>query len=164
MRLEWQCPTCYAELGDRSYARMLTCPYCGSLLIVNSEKKKFFRVPKDGGWYYFSKVESPGYIRYGRYEEHYAYVDKWYLLKNGEIYAMDDSQTIDFEDCKMLDEGEVKYIWGELPFIAPPKSVIKTAICENGLMKIFPRERIFFLKSKEKIPDVLMKILQAGGV
>ena len=164
MRLQWQCPTCYAELGDRSYAGMLTCPYCGSLLIVNSKEKKFFRVPKDGGWYFFSKINSPGYIKYGNYEEHYAYVNRWYLLKDGSIYAKDYSPERKIGKCEILDEGKVEYIWGELPFVAPPKSVIKTAICEDGLMKIFPKGSIFFLKVEEEIPDVLVKILQGGCI
>jgi len=160
MRLPWQCPTCYAELGDKSYARMLTCPYCGSLLLVDSENRKFLRVPKkDGSWYYFPKVSSPGYLKFGDYEEHYFYYNKkWYLLKEGKLYIM--NKELQKKDYPVDEIGIVDRIWGEFPFVAPPGSRVKTAYCEEGLIKIFSRVSILFLQSHEEIPDAIMKILQ----
>ncbi len=163
MRLPWQCPTCYAELGDKSYAKMLTCPYCGSLLIVNGKNKKFFRVPRGRGWYYFSKIPMPGYIKFGEYEEAYVYKEeKWFLVRDDGVYEM---QGIAHEfEGKMVEVGKVKYIWGEIPFVAPPESVVKTA--KNGyiLAKIAPRETLLFIKSEEKFPDISVKLLQGTHV
>ncbi len=158
MRLPWQCPTCYAELGDRSYAKMLTCPYCGSLLIVNAKEKKFFRVPKEGSWYYFSKVNSPGYIRFGNYEEHYKYQNgKWYLLKGRDLYVMD-NKSMDLKG-DIIEEGEVNYVWGEFPFVAPPGSILKTAIYENKIIKIAPRSTLIFLKSEKEISNIFPELI-----
>ena len=160
MRLPWQCPTCYAELGDKSYAKMLTCPYCGSLLIVNAKDKKFYRVPKENGWYYFSKVNSPGYIRFGNYEEHYKYDKnnkKWYLLKNGEVYEL--KGELENLDGKIMEEGKVDYIWGEFPFVAPPGSVLKTALKGDKIIKISSRAILLFLKSDKEVSDIFPKIL-----
>ncbi len=163
MRLDWQCPTCFAELGDKSHAKMLTCPYCGSLLIVDAEKKKFYRVPRGKGWYYFSKVNVPGYIQFGEHREIYTYRQgKWFLIRQDGIYILiSESENCDAE---VVEEGKVTYIWGELPFVAPPESVLKTAICKNGLVKIAPREKLIFLKSAKKFPDIPVELLQGAGV
>jgi DNA-directed RNA polymerase subunit RPC12/RpoP len=160
MRLPWQCPTCYAELGDKSYAKMLTCPYCGSLLLVDHKNKKFLRVPKkNGSWHYFSKVPSPGYIKFGEYEEHYFhYRENWYLLKEEQLYIMD--KEIPKKGYAIEERGVVEYIWGEFPFVAPPGSEIMTAYFKDGIIKIFSRVSILFLKSDEEIPDEIMKIFQ----
>ncbi len=159
MRLPWQCPTCYAELGDKSYAAMLTCPYCGSLLIVNSKDKKFYRVPKDRGWYYFSKKDSPGYIKFGDFEEHYRYFEgRWYLLKENELYEMKSRVR---ESCEsIVEEGKVEYLWGEFPFVAPPQSVIKTAICDDELYKVTSRIIILFFKSTKKPKDIFPELFK----
>jgi len=158
MRLTWQCPTCYAQLGDRSYARMLTCPYCGSLLIVNPEEKKFYRVPKGKGWYYFSKIDSPGYIKFGEYEEHYKYErESWYLLKDGDIYQLQGEFPLEGE---IMEEGEVSFIWGEIPFVAPPGSILKTAKSKNKIYKIASRITLLFLKSEKKVSDIFSEIIE----
>ena len=148
MRLPWQCPTCYAEIGDKRHAKMLTCPYCGSLLIVHKDMK-FLRVPKESGWYYFPRGEE-GEIVYGEHRERYVYRDTWYLIKNGEVYRMEEGE----DEGEILDEGEVSYLWGEFPFVAPPGSVVKSLAVENGILKVFPREKILFLKVSEEIPDL----------
>ncbi len=160
MRLAWQCPTCYAELGDKSYAKMLTCPYCGSLLIVNAKDKKFYRVPKGSGWYYFRKVNSPGYIRFGNYEEHYKYDKndkKWYLFKNGKVYEL--SGKLKSFGEKIVEEGEVNCVWGEFPFVAPPGSVLKTAMEENKIIRISSRAILIFLESDKEASDIFPEIL-----
>ncbi|ADD08747.1 zinc ribbon domain-containing protein [Candidatus Aciduliprofundum boonei] len=160
MRLAWQCPTCYAELGDKSYAKMLTCPYCGSLLIVNAKDKKFYRVPKENGWYYFRKANSPGYIRFGNYEEHYKYDKndkKWYLLKNGKVFEL--SGKLKSFGKSIVEEGEVSYVWGEFPFVAPPKSTLKTAIEEDKIIKISSRAILLFLESNKEASDIFPEIL-----
>ena len=157
MRLPCQCPTCYAELEDKSYAKMLTCPYCGSLLIVDAKHKKFYRVPKENGWYYFSKVNSPGYIRFGDYEEHYKYDKKWYLLKNGEVYEL--KEELENFEGKIIEEGKVEYIWGEFPFVAPPRSMLKTAIEGNKLIKLSSRVILLFLKSDKRVSDIFPEII-----
>ncbi len=155
MRLPWQCPTCYAELGDRSHAQMLTCPYCGSLLIVDSSHRKFLRVPKDGRWYYFPRGEE-GLIVYGDFKERYIFRDRWYLIRD-EIYVLE-GETDD--GGKVLEEGEVNYLWGEFPFVAPPGSVVRTLEHPEGLVKEYPGKRLLFLKPSEEIPDPVVEILQ----
>lgn len=155
MRLPWQCPTCYAELGDRSYAKMLTCPYCGSLLIVEREKRKFLRVPKDSLWHYFPKGEE-GLVIYGEHSERYLHLDHWLLVKDGNVYRMVGETN---EEGEKVDEGEVVYLWGEFPFVAPPGSKISTEKIEGGLIKVYPRERVLFLQIKEEIPDSVVKLL-----
>ena len=158
MRLPWQCPTCYAELGDKKYAKMLTCPYCGSLLIVNPSKKGFYRVPKEKGWYYFSKISPYGYIRFGEFEEYYRYLNgKWYLLKNFSLYVLSEEKD---KIMEIIEEGEVNYIWGELPIVAPPESVLKTAKNDKGLVKISSREKLFFLYSGEKPENIFPELFK----
>jgi len=158
MRLPWQCPTCYAELGDKSYAEMLTCPYCGTLLIVDAYHKKFLRVPKNGGWYYFSEINSPGYIKFGEYEEHYRYYQgKWYLLKDGILYELKGESRY---KGYIIEEGKVTYIWGEIPFIAPPGIVLKTAVHKDLLLKITSRVVLLFLQSPQKSRDIFPEVLE----
>ncbi len=151
MRLDWQCPTCFAELGDKSHARMLTCPYCGSLLIVKSDKKEFYLVKKDVGWYFFKKkdiCDFSGYLKFGGHEEYYRYENgEWYLKKDNDLYIL--TSKIDCKGASLIDEGKVEYIWGELPVIAPPRSVIRDFKDENFLCREVSGKIYIFKKIKK---------------
>lgn len=158
MRLPWQCPTCYAELGDKRYAKMLTCPYCGSLLIVNPSKKGFYRVPKERGWYYFSRISPYGYIKFGQFEEYYRYFNgRWYMLKDDRVYILTEEKS---EIMEITEEGKVSYIWGELPILAPPESILKTGITEKGVVKISSQGSIFFFDCREKAKNIFPELFK----
>ncbi len=153
MRKPWQCPTCYAELGDKGYAKMLTCPYCGSLLIVDRKRKKFLRVNAEKGWVWFKKMDHYGTIVTDNGEERYFYAhNSWYLVFQGDTYSIclcEKFQDRNFNE-KDASESRVLYIWGEFPFIAPPNSKIKTIKLEDALIKKFPDETLCFFKVSEK--------------
>ncbi len=137
MRFSWQCPTCAAQIGNETHARMLTCPFCGSLLIADEEKKKFYLVKNEDSWYFFPKKylgDNTGYIRCENGEEYYLHENgKWYLLHEGDRYLLTGEQ-----DCK---EGEKHYedkvveLWGALPIVAPPGTVVKTTISDEIICK-----------------------------
>ncbi len=146
MRLGWQCPTCFAELGDKSHAKTLTCPFCGSLLIVDPEKKKFYLAKNEQGWYYFPKKYlggNSGYLKFGEHEEYYRYSDgKWYLIRGEKEYIFE-GETCDCEG-KKEEEGEINYIWGDLPLIAIPGMLIEIHQCEEGVCIKSSKGNYFF--------------------
>ncbi len=152
MRLDWQCPVCFAELGDKSHARMLTCPYCGSLLIVKPRKKEFYLVKRKIGWYYFKKKEIgnfSGYLKYGEHEEYYKFRNgEWYLKKNDWTYRLIGERNCDI--FSPLEEGKVEYIWGELPIVAPPESIMKNFGNGNTLCKSVSGKTYLFEKIENK--------------
>ncbi len=147
MRLGWQCPTCFAELGDKTHARVLTCPFCGSLLIVDKKKKKFYLAKKDRGWYFFPKKylgENTGYLRFGEHEEYYNYKNgEWYLIKGNKKYKLEK----EFCECngKVIEKGEINYIWGELPILAIPEMELQTIECNEGICKKSSKGEYFFI-------------------
>ncbi len=153
MRKPWQCPTCYAELGDKRFAKMLTCPYCGSLLIVDQARKKFLRVNAEKGWVWFKKMDYYGIIVTDDGEERYFYShNNWYLVFQGDTYSLSSCekfQEIPLDE-KNVSESRVLYIWGEFPFIAPPTSKIKTIKLGDTLIKKFTDETLCFFKVSEK--------------
>ncbi|NPA75913.1 MAG: hypothetical protein GXO25_07545 [Euryarchaeota archaeon] len=142
MRFEWQCPTCAAQIGNEKNASMLTCPFCGSLLISDFEQNKFYLVKKENGWYFFPKKyigEHDGYIKYGEEEDYYTYrEDAWYVIHRGIWYKLvNEDVEIDTKECR----GEVKEIWGALPIVAPPGTELK----------VFKEERTLRITTKKKV-------------
>ena len=126
MRLKWQCPTCFAELGDKSYAKMSVCPYCGSLLIVDKERKKFYLAKHESGWYFFRKKyigEYAGYVKLSDMEIYFLSKDgAWSATIEGKKYKI-----IEIENCKQpeLESMELEEIWGDVPILLMPNMDIK---------------------------------------
>ena len=145
MRLKWQCPICYAQLNVLPEARMLTCPYCGALLRVGN-RANFYLIKKEVGWYYFPQkdiTEFSGYIKYGENEEYYRYSrGKWYLIKDDRAYEMIIDENIKCDSLPFLGEGKMEYMWGQIPVLAPPGSLIRNygndkTICKSISDKIY---------------------------
>ncbi len=136
MRFPWQCPTCAAQLDNSIGAKMLTCPFCGSLLIADMEREKFYLVKNENSWYYFPKKYlhgNTGYIGYENGEEYYLYDGEWFLTQE-ERYRLIDENA----DCSGFEEisrDVVNYIWGSLPIIAPPGTEVITLKKDNLLCK-----------------------------
>ena len=145
MRLEWQCPICYAQIGDKSYARMITCPFCGTLLIVDSEKMKFYPVKKEKGWYYFPKVYLRGYDGYLKLDDmelFFKYSDgKWILHIDDGNYEMRDMDL----NCDHA-EMNVEHVWGDLPLIATPEQRISLGRCPDGVVLRTSKGKYAFVK------------------
>ncbi len=133
MRLNWQCPICYAEIGDKSHAEMITCPYCGTLLIVDKEKKKFYPVKRERGWHYFPKIflrGYDGYIKLGDEEFFFRFTSgKWYLHRGNEIYEPVDEKM----NCIYNVEASIEGVWGDIPLLATPEQKIFIGFCEGGM-------------------------------
>ncbi len=106
------CPTCFAPLYPRKTTKVMTCKYCGSLLILRNGRG--YTVKKDDGWYWFSSQK----LREGI--SGIVITDKHTVEfgENGEIYV-DGSAEIP-ENL-----GIVKYIWGEIPVMAVPGKVLE---------------------------------------
>ncbi len=134
MRFPWQCPTCFAQLDDKHLAKVVVCPYCGSLLVVDSEKKKFYLAKHENGWYYFTKVplgERTGYLRFADHEIFFILDgEKWLICYDGKIGEMIEEVPPESENCEgVRKDGEVQHIWGDLPILALPGMIIE--MCEN---------------------------------
>ncbi len=152
MRLSWQCPVCFGQIDTKNKSKMLTCPFCGALLIADSAEKKFYLVKKKKDWYFFSKKylgEYNGYIRFGEYEDFYVYYgDKWYLVKNGEKYVMNGNKIDEFEieGMKEIEKGKVSYIWGHTPIIALPETKLITLQSNEEICKLTNENAYLFTK------------------
>lgn len=146
MRLEWQCPICYAQIGDKSHARMVTCPFCGTLLIVDSKNKKFYPVKKGRGWYYFPRIYLKGYdgiVKLGDSDLLFKYVNgQWHLHFGNGIYNLVNRQ----EECKYGDEKDVVEIWGDISMIIVPEQSVKIGYWREGICVKTSKESYTFLK------------------
>ncbi len=146
MRLKWQCPICYAEIGDKGHAEMITCPYCGTLLIVDSENKKFYPVKRGRGWHYFPKVYLRGYdghIKLGGEEFFFRYTsEKWYLHLGNEIYELVNKKM----NCIYNVETSIGAVWGDIPLLATPEQKIFLGFCEGGLAIKTGKKEYRFMK------------------
>ncbi len=148
MRLGWQCPTCFAELGNREHAKVITCPFCGSLLVVDTSKKKFYLVKNENSWYYFPKKyigSNSGYLKFGEHEIYFSRInEKWMAEFQGVKYGMDEETCATCENGEFV--GDVEYIWGELPILALPKMKIQMCIENDELCIIGSRGSYLFRK------------------
>ena len=146
MRFPWQCPTCYAQLDEKSRAKVSVCPYCGSVLVVDAEKKKFYLAKrKDGKWYYFPRVdigERTGYLKFGNTELFFLLdEDEWYLCMDGALYHLEGEGN-----CMATGvyPGEVERIWGDIPILALPDMRIEMETCTEGILLKTSRDSAFF--------------------
>ncbi len=127
MRLGWQCPTCFAELGDKSDSAMCVCPFCGSLLIVDKEKEKFYLAKKDNGWYFFRKKylgDNDGYAKLSTMEILFRRENGlWTAEIEGERYMIGQSS----EDCGEESSKivRVEELWGDIPILLMPGMEIR---------------------------------------
>ncbi len=146
MRFPWQCPTCYAQLDDKSRAKVSVCPYCGSVLVVDAEKKKFYPAKRrDGRWYYFPRVnigERTGYLKFGNTELFFLLdEDEWYICMDGSLYHLEEG-----EECKSTSvySADVGHIWGDIPILALPEMQVEMNICEEGILLKTSKDHAFF--------------------
>ena len=146
MRLDWQCPICFAQIGDKSHAKMTTCPFCGTLLIVDSQRKKFYPVKKEKGWHYFPHIYLKGHdgiLRLKNHDLFFKYVNgEWHLHFENEIYKLVDQ----LEECRNGEEEDVVGIWGDLPVIVTPEQKVSIGYWKGGICLKISNESYTFMK------------------
>jgi len=135
MRLSWQCPTCFAELGDKSHAKLSVCPYCGSLLVVDKARKKFYLAKHESGWYFFRKKyigSYDGYAKLSDMELYFSYRDGvWSATIDGREYRIEE-----LDKCESYEERvELEELWGDVPILLMPGMEIMIKISERICIK-----------------------------
>ena len=106
------CPSCFAPLYPRKTTKVMTCRYCGTLLVIREGKGH--KVKKGDVWYWFSSTElRDGVIGVVKTSEHTV------------EFAEDGKMIVDGTEKNSGEFGVVEYIWGEVPVMAVPKKILE---------------------------------------
>lgn len=118
------CRACLAPLRPRHFTKIMTCPYCGALLIISGGKTFTVRKRDSRGWFWFNSTPlREGVVGIVKTTSH--------------TIEFSDNGTILVDGIEMSQEslkknlGKVIYIWGEIPLIVKPYEDLEELYCKE---------------------------------